>query len=91
MDSLPSEPPLSGRVRIEVDAGDGTDSDCGVVALADWSVSGDELLLKIADKPATLHYLLGRDPETVAREVLREKVKESAFHRRLRHPPVSIV
>jgi N-acetylmuramoyl-L-alanine amidase len=90
VDSLPSEPPLSGRVRIEVDPGNGAD-DCGVVAEADWAVHGDELVLKIGNEPATLHPLMGGYPVAVAKRALREKVKESAFHRRLQYPTIGIV
>jgi hypothetical protein len=89
LSELPSEL-LSGRVQIQVSAGDGKD-DCGEIAEATYTVSGDELVLKIGNAPATLHPLMGGDPIAVARRALRERLKETAFHRRLHYPTTGIV
>jgi hypothetical protein len=80
----------SGRVTVEVDPGDGK-RDCGEVAEGDWSVHGDELILKMGKEPATAHPLMGRSPTVVARKALHEQVNKSAFHRRLRYPTTGIV
>jgi hypothetical protein len=77
-------------VRIEVDPGDGA-ADCGVIAEGDWSVHDDALILKIAGTPATAHPLMGRDPLSVAKKALRERLKETVFNRPLRYSTIGIV
>jgi hypothetical protein len=43
--------------------------------------------LSVGRAPPTLHALRGGDPIAVAKRVLHEKLRESAFNRRLRYPP----
>jgi hypothetical protein len=77
-------------VFIQVDAGDG-EKGCGEIAEASFTVEDGHLLLTIGNAPPTLHALRGGDPVAVAKGVLREKTKLSAFNRRLtdaEHPEI---
>jgi hypothetical protein len=70
--------------------GDGGD-DPGEIAEGMYSVEGGAVVLTDRDgRHITSRALLGEDPATLARQLLREIRKRADFNRRLRYPPLSV-
>jgi hypothetical protein len=97
----PTEPPAEDRfddeeaaspvyVYITIRHG-ADDGDPGEIAEGMYSVEGGAVVLTDRDgQHITTRALLGEDPATLARQLLREIRKPADFNRRLRYPPLSV-